>query len=280
MKKSIVDLIDQSSGLYAIPEIYSILNAKLKDPYTSNTQIADIIQRDPGLTLTLLKIVNSAFYGFESTVSTVSRAISILGRNEISTLAFSTSTIHVFNKLPIKKSVLYEHWQHSLLCGLIAKQIGKHSAFAEQSDALFIAGLLHDVGRLVLWHKLPQESEQIAVKLQQRPHEEIEIESEVLGFTHADIGAALMRLWKVPPLLIATTQWHHSPDRSVSYIHECQLINMATLLAELTTGQEITLELLEQHKEWDIFNLNVEAVVEIQSIAKEQMREMIGMFLS
>lgn len=280
MKKQIVDLIDQSSGLYAIPEIYSILNAKLKDPYTSNTQIADIIQRDPGLTLMILKIVNSAFYGFESSISTVSRAISILGRNEISTLAFSTSTINVFNKLPIEKSVLYEHWQHSLLCGLVAKQIASHCSLAENSDSLFIAGLLHDIGRLVLWHKLPQESDLIVKALNQRPYDDIAIESEILGFTHADIGAALMRLWHVPPLLIATTQWHHTPDLAEAYATECQLIHMATFLALLETVGDETESLLNQHTHWKIFNLDLGTVSNLHGIAKEQMREMIGMFIS
>ena len=280
MKKPIIELIDQSSGLYAIPEICSLLNAKLKEPYASNAQISDIIQRDPGLTLTILKIVNSAFYGFESSITTVTKAITILGRNELTALVFGTSAVNVFSKLEIEKSKLYQHWQHSLFCGLLAKQLAFQTKQTKQVDNLFIAGLLHDIGRLIIWHKLPQESAALAQALKENPAHELTLEFDLLGFNHAELGAELMKLWKVPQLLIETTLWHHSPEQAIDYPLECQLIHIANNLAHFETlDHEIQAE-LEQNSVLANFALDFDTVKLNHGLAQQQMREMIGMFLT
>lgn len=279
MKQEIVKLIDQSSGIYSIPEIYTMLNAKLNEPYVSNQQIADIIQRDPGLTLSILKIVNSSFFGFPSTITSVNQALLILGRKELSTLLFSTSAVKVFNKLPIDKTVLYSHWRHSLLCGLLAKQLVEYCSCASDPDSLFIAGLLHDVGRLILWHQLPEKYEGMSKTIGEQVDDVIALELEIFGFTHAEVGTTLMRVWEVPFLLAATTEWHHNPDQADNYIVECQLINIANRLAHVEVINDQIVSLLESHSAWNTFSIAITELESIHSTSCRQLNDMIDFFI-
>ncbi len=223
------DLIGPPNSVYSLPSIHIRLNEKLKDPYSSNAEIADLIEKDPGLSLVVLKIVNSAIYGFRQSISTVTQAINLLGRNELSILLLSTGVISLFKKLSIKQELLKNHWQHSLLCGLIAKHLAHHCNLANDNQSLFMAGLLHDLGKPVIWHKLPDLSKTLyeAISL----NDSYEHEINLLGFSHAEVGCELMKSWGLPENLQATTLFHHNAENADQFTDWCKLIELSNRLA-------------------------------------------------
>lgn len=230
---AILQRIDFKQPIYAIPEIHGRVNLKLKDSNTSNQAIADLIEQDPGLSLVLLKLVNSAVYGFKSHISNINQAVNLLGRNELAVLLLSTGAIKLFQKLPIDKAKLQRHTQHSLLCALIAKNLSQSTPLAAEAGSLFVAGLLHDMGKPIIWHQCSEKvaliddsSESVAV---------FEQENSLLGFNHAQVGHELMKAWGLPDALLATTLWHHSPEQAEHHRDWCELVALANQLAKLNS---------------------------------------------
>ena len=280
MTLSASSLVSQASGLYALPEIYAQLNSKLEDPHASNPQIADIIQLDSGLSSSLLKIVNSAFYGFPSTISTISQAISIIGRTELAELVLGKSVINIFSKLAIKPEDLGRHWRHSLLCGLMAKHIVKTIEKPEQSpDSLFVAGLLHDIGKLIIWHELPEQSVKILEHAQYMPLDTRNHEKEELGFDHTDVGQELLQSWKLPPLLVTTTKYHHKPEKAEAFQQACQVICMANVASHFDQIDTDSFDILQKAVDTKALGIDLDKMIHISEIANEQLSEMSSMFL-
>lgn len=276
MNRVIDKIIEESTDIFSIPEIYSLLRRKLQDPYASNAEIADIIKRDPGLSLTILKIVNSALYGFKSSISSVAQAVSIIGRLELSELVLSTVVVQNFNQLPIEKTRLHHHWKHCFLCALIAKKLAKQCSLHEISESIFIAGLLHDTGKLMIYHKFPELVERA---LNSDIFQSLQIETDILGFNHAELGSELMKAWDLPLLLQSTTLWHHSPESAIEYIDACKVINISNVLAHFEAIDEEIESSLNKETCWKTLNLDIDILFEIHSHAIEELNETIGAFL-
>lgn len=274
-------LVKNASGIYALPEIYAQLNRKLEDPHASNPQIADIIQLDTGLSSSLLKIVNSAFYGFPSAISTITQAISIIGRTELAELILGKSVIGIFSKLDINQDDLIRHWHHSLLCGLMAKHITKTITNPEQSpDSLFVAGLLHDIGKLVIWHELPEQSRKILEHAVYMPLDTRNSEKDQLGFDHTDVGLELLQNWKLPPMLVATAKHHHKPENSADFQQACQIIAMANIASHFEQVDEESFSILSQVTDTRTLGVDLGKMISISEIANQQLSEMSSMFLN
>jgi len=231
MKINIADIFKTENSVYSLPAVQVRLHAMLKDPKSSNWEIANVIEKDSGLSLVVLKLVNSAIYGFRHKISTITQAVSLLGRNELSVLLLSTGVVKLFQKLPVKKEQLNTHWQHSLFCGLIAKNLAAYDSQTFDSSTAFMAGLLHDIGKPIIWHKLPEESRQIYIETETK--QTLDREINILEFSHSDVGYQLMKLWNLPKNLQAATRWHHAPESANEYIEFCRLIYFANILANL-----------------------------------------------
>lgn len=225
------ELMDFNKTVYALPQVHGRLNFKLKDPQTSNQEIADLIEKDPAICLVVLKLVNSALYGFAGRVSSIQQAVTLIGRNELAVLLLSSGAVKLFQKLPIDENKLYRHWQHSLLCALVAKNLSLFSPLSSQSASLFAAGLLHDIGKPVIWHQFPEQS--TSFDETQGPYALLEQENSQLGFNHAQVGHELMKAWGLPAPLLTTTLWHHTPDKADQYRDWCVIIHLANRLAHL-----------------------------------------------
>lgn len=275
MKSNIDALIDLSSSVYSLPVIHARLNAKLKEPNASNAEIANIIENDPGLTLVVLKIVNSAIYGFRQTISTVNQAVTILGRNELSVLLFSTGIMKLFKKLPINDAVMNSHWRHSLLCGLIAKDLAMECDLATEGSTLFVAGLLHDMGKPIIWHNLPEQAKTLYTSAES--NNLLERERSQLGFDHAEVGYELMKLWGLPDKLSASTLWHHEPETASHHQQHCQLIYLANLLANLDADGLIN-SIQQQSCEHTTLQFTEEVLAKSLNEASRQLVEMADFF--
>ena len=281
MALSAKELVKKSSGIYALPELNIKLKQKLEDPASTNQQIADIVQLDAGLSASLLKIANSAFYGFPSTISSISQAISIIGRIELADLVLGKSVIQIFSNTQIDKDMLEKHWKHSLLCGLTARLLTKSMVKPEQSaDSMFVAGLLHDIGKLVIWQDLPEKSQAIFDQLDPKiPNHAFQLEKAVLGFEHAETGSELLKSWKLPQVLIESTHFHHCPEEAPQFEQARQLVSLANHLSNQWFSTEMTDE-GEQQLLLSKLGLTKEQVDTALDLANDQLMEMSALFLA
>jgi len=203
-------LIGPDLELVSLPEIFYQIETVINSPRSSAFQIAEVISKDPGLSAKLLRIVNSAFYGFPKQVDTISRAVAIVGSDQLHLLTLGTSVIALFRDIPSGLMNMGWFWKHSLACGIAARLIGSYKNFLN-IEQLFISGLLHDLGKLIIFKNHPREA---ATALSQAGRSEsfhYLMERTFLGFDHLQVGLALAEKWKLPLSLQQAIGGHHDP---------------------------------------------------------------------
>jgi HD-like signal output (HDOD) protein len=196
-----------------LPEIPSIvfeLNEVIANPLSSAEDIAQVVHRSPSLTALLLKIVNSPFYGFPSKIDKISLAVTLIGTREISGLALGISLISLFNNIPKEILSMNSFLRHSLACGIISRILAAHKNLP-QTEQLFVSGLLHDLGRLILFSYFPEESRNLLSRARSSDTLLYLQENDDLGCNHTHLIKHLLQLWKLPMALENKVFFHHSP---------------------------------------------------------------------
>lgn len=204
-------LVQKITDLPTLPAMMATVTRLMQDPRTSAEELGRAIARDPALVSKVLKLVNSAFYGFPGRISTITQAIVILGFSTIRNVVLTTSILKAFSRNSTQKGFDIESfWEHSLLTGAIARALAmeREANFIEET---FIAGLLHDMGRIVLSQKLIPEFEQVIAYREINGGSWVEAEQKVLGLTHGEIGGWLARKWNLPIPFVEVMRYHHQP---------------------------------------------------------------------
>lgn len=258
------DLVQDISGLITLPDIYLRINRQIDNPESSTTDIANAIKQDAAFTARLLKVANSPLYHFPSSIDTVDKAVTIIGTSQVRNLALSMSVASSFAGLPNELVSMANFWRHSLLCGLCARHLAQ-SARRGDPDALFTAGLLHDIGELILFNRLPEQAK-AALNMVLDSSDEIPVylaEREVMGFDHSDVGGELARNWQLPPLLTECIAHHHKLAEAKQFPREAAVIHLANILAQLAEIDSLDLADVEaiDPLAWQLTGLT-EAVIE------------------
>ena len=199
-----------------LPEIPSVvfeLNEVIANPLSSADHIARVVNRSPSLTALLLKIVNSSFYGFPSKIDKVSHAVTLIGTREISGLALGISILSIFKNIPKEMIDMYSYLKHSLACGILSRILAAQKNFG-QTEQLFVSGLLHDLGRLILYLYFTEESRNILSRARRGNKLLYQEEHDYLGCDHAQVGKQLMEQWKLPLILENNVLYHHIPSKA------------------------------------------------------------------
>ena len=197
--------------LSSLPFIYIKINDAVNNPRSSIKDISEIISGDPGLTSRLLRLVNSAFYGFPSKVETVSRARLMVGTQQMRDLALATSVMSLFKGIPGHLVSMESLWRHSVACGLAARMLAKVRQSEVNAELLFTAGIIHDIGRLVIYKKIPETAQEMIIRCRDSKEPLYLVEKEVLGFDHSDLWRMLAQSWNLPPSLEEVLACHHFP---------------------------------------------------------------------
>ena len=221
-------LNNKNITLPEIPSIVFELNEVIANPLSSAEDIAQVVQRSPSLTALLLKIVNSPFYGFPSKIDKISLAVTLIGTREISGLALGISLISLFNKIPKEILSMYSFLKHSLACGLISRILAAHKSIP-QTEQLFVSGLLHDLGRLILYSYFPDESRNILSRARSSEMLLYKQETDYLGCNHTHLVKHLLKQWKLPMVLENNVFFHHSP-REAQQPLPATLVHLADII--------------------------------------------------
>jgi putative nucleotidyltransferase with HDIG domain len=194
-----------------MPHVANLVIEKLSIPGTSTKEIHEIISRDQALAARVLRIANSPFYGYPRTVTRLTDAIVIMGFNNIRSLVLTSVFQDLFTRFGLTEKLL---WEHSLVCGTISQRIAKTVGFSKAEEA-FIVGLMHDIGKVILNLKVPEEMSHIIQEVYNTQERDFtEMEEETFGFTHADVGRAMARKWNFAKEIEEAIGNHHHPDRS------------------------------------------------------------------
>ena len=211
VKPNLLQKLNQEKiTLPEIPSIVFELNEVSANPLSSAEDIAQVVHRSPSLTALLLKIVNSPFYGFPSKIDKISLAVTLIGTREISGLALGISVISLFNNIPKKILSMYSFLRHSLACGIISRILATQKGIP-QTEQLFVSGLLHDLGRLILYSYFPEESRNILSRARSTDMLLYLQENDSLGCNHTHIVKQLLQQWKLPMVLENNVFFHHAP---------------------------------------------------------------------
>ncbi|WP_028573783.1 HDOD domain-containing protein [Desulfonatronovibrio hydrogenovorans] len=222
------DVISHEVELASFPDIYFKVNEAINSSKSDADYLARIISSDVSLCAKLLKLVNSPFYGLSTRVDSVSRAIALLGADELSTLALGISAISAFQDIPEELIDMKSFWTHSVAVGILARHLGGEIP-GLSGERLFVGGLLHDMGRLVLFKKLPAASTEALIYSQTNLLPMVEAERDIFGFDHAMAGLMLARAWNLPEFLQDQIGGHHDSGDLTSL--EAAITHLADFLA-------------------------------------------------
>ena len=251
-------------------------------PNSTVDDIAEAVARDPAFTLRLLRVANSPLYGLSSHVETPAKAVSIIGTQQIRSLALSMSITHAFAGLPNELVSMDNFWRHSLLCALVARLLAKQMRRCDP-EALFTAGLLHDIGELVIFNRLPDKAKESLLHVLDSP-DELPVnlaEQEAMGFDHAAVGGELAKAWNLPALLQECIAFHHDIGGARQYPCEVALVHIANILAQM--AEVDTLDPADvppiDPQAWTITGLSEDLVDEIVHEAQAGIAEVESLFV-
>ncbi len=239
-KKSRPGKIDLANKkLPEIPTTIFELNEVLAAPFASAQEIGHIVNKSPSLASILLRIVNSAFYGFPSKIESTTQAVVLIGSKEISNLALGICMMQVFKGIPKEIVDMKQYIRHSVACGLLSRMIAAHLNI-QQTEQMFTAGLLHDIGRLVIYKHFPEQALAFLYQAYEKKESLLSAEKTVPGLQHPVTGKALLEKWKLPLPLLDIVRYHHTPSNAghpvmATIIHVADL--MANAMGLGTSGE-------------------------------------------
>ncbi len=217
--ETVRELVARMGRLPTMPSLYRELVKRLDAPQTTLDEIADVVERDPGMTAQILRLVNSAFFGLGRKIASPFDAIGFLGVETIKSLVLS---LHIFDQYAdarIGGVSIDELWRHSVAVAGKARLIGQAERLRlMESNEAFAAGLLHDIGQIVLACNYPKEYAAARRLADEGTHLLPEVEQQVFGCNHADVGGYLLGLWGLPAPVVEATALHHLPSESYDHL--------------------------------------------------------------
>ena len=202
--------VERLDGLPTLPSVASSLVSMTQSPQTSATQVGELISQDQSLTSRVLKLVNSAYYGFPKQITTVNHAVVILGFSRVKNIVLAASVFGIKGQQVPRNFNAPGFWEHSLGCGVAARTVARDLTHGDAEEA-FVCGLLHDIGKLVLAQVSPADYDRCLALALERGSLVRDAELEVFGVDHAEVGSWLTEQWKLPPAVVSAVRRHHLP---------------------------------------------------------------------
>ena len=229
-----------TAAIESIPTLPVVVNRVMEitaDPESSAQELTEAISVDPVLTAKVLKLANSAFYSRSGQIATLRQALVVIGFNEVRNLLISSSVFNNFGKISrVPGFDANFFWRHSFVTGLACRMLSR--AMKLTGGELFVAGLIHDIGKLVMVVALPQEFIKMMKMTGNLGLEHIVAEKHLLGLTHEEVGLRLLKKWAFPQHLQSAVGHHHHPAMAETQPAQALTVHLADLLAHISDMQE------------------------------------------
>ncbi len=234
-------LVADSVKLISLPDIYLRTRVVLNDPESSADELGDVLLADPGLTARVLRLANSSFYGFRAKVETITRAVTLLGRQQIHDVVLATSVSRAFSEVDIEVMDMERFWRESVYTALVSRIVAKQCNVLD-SERLFVHGLLRDLGHLIMYQKIPDLARQSLEKARAETRLITHVEQEVIGFDYTQVGAELLRIWDMPAAMQGSVRWHMDPAGTDEHPLDASIVHIASLLTtEIDSHEDVDL---------------------------------------
>lgn len=275
---SIPHLLKGDVDIVSLPTVYARIIELLNSPNCSSHQLAKVISKDASLTVRLLRLVNSPLYGFSGKIDSVSRAVSLLGTNELTTLALGITVVKQFQNIPSDQLDMESFWRHSIRCGLFARNLAGHLG-EKEAEKYFTGGLLHDIGRLVMLSRMPIQYSGAVVKARRERLPMYRAEQECLKADHSIVGRLLAEKWRLSPALIRMIGSHHSP-RLAHYSIEACIVHIADMFAHACSEEVVLVnEIPElQLQVWTETGLSTKFIAPVIQQVDDEFKEIVNVF--
>lgn len=270
------ELVEEVDGLLTLPSVYFEIRRLVEAPNTDIVEVAKAISKDPALAARLLRIVNSPAYAQSRPVVTVSRAVTMLGLNQIHDLCLAASLATTFSRLHPRLMDVRTFWRNSLLRAISARVLARQIRVMDR-ERLFVLGLLADVGHMVIYMRIPDQASRLEALARDGATPLFQLERQHLGCDYAQAGAALLRRWKLPESLWQPIGQQTAPNPGEPHALESALLNIvsALVLAKAGYGQ---LAGLSAPAAWEITGLVVEQATEALAEAEYVIDDMAAIF--
>jgi len=222
-------ILERIDDLPSLPSTYHHAREAMDDPNGSLETLAQIISTDPAMSARILRVANSALYGLPTRVDSVWRALSIIGVAETRSLILATAVISAFKDLPLGAVSMRSFWEHSVTCGVASRTIARRMHLSSP-ERFYLAGLLHDIGRLCLFILEPTTMSSALQGHRERQGPLHEIERQLFATDHAVVGAALLRHWGIPEPYCVAAETHHLSQDAEPTCTETALTHVADII--------------------------------------------------
>lgn len=259
------DVVNQIQSLPSLPQVVQKVIAMVENPGISSAELAKTIGMDAALVSKILKVVNSAYYGLPRKISTLTQAIVILGFNTIKNIVLTASVFTVFegngnsNRFDRKK-----FWEHSIGCAIACKVLSKRIRLGLPEEA-FVAGLIHDVGKIVLDQFLHEEFEKVLDVVEDKNISFRLAEKHVLGVDHTQVGEWLCDKWRFPRQMQESVEFHHSPLSAKIHKKMVAIVHLSNSISKLEgmghSGDNQPPEIIA--KSWEMLSIPEEEIGEL-----------------
>jgi len=228
-QESVIELLGDVEGLVSPPDVCLRLFELIHSPSSGAKEISGVVSVDPNLTTRLLRMANSSFYNFSRKIDTITRAVTVIGNAELYQMVLSISAVKTFNSIPNELVKMETFWRHSVYTGLLARALAAR-ANVLHPERLFVAGLMHDIGSIILYHQRPDAMRDILLVAEGDEEVLYQAELERFHFSHASIAGHLMNQWQLPEELVDAVTWHHDPVQASVASTEAHILYLASHL--------------------------------------------------
>jgi putative nucleotidyltransferase with HDIG domain len=262
--------IETVGELPTLPEVVQKIVSMGTRPDTSAEDLGHLIERDQVLAAKVLRLANSPFYGFPSRIASVSHAVAVLGLNAVKGLTLCTTAFDM-----MEAAGMLPLWRHSLGVAIMAQRLASRIS-VKHTDEVFVAGLLHDIGKVVLHMKVPELVAQVEHRARERDQAIRDTEQEVLGVTHAEVSGWLASAWRLPNSLKEALSFHHQPTLAPKAKLETAIVHVANILVTALGVSGSTDDLVPplSPPAWELVGLDEESLATCLAEAEEEFQAM------
>jgi HD-like signal output (HDOD) protein len=258
--------IEQVGELPTLPHVVQKLASMIGRPNVSAEEIGALIEKDQVLSAKVLRLANSPFYGFPSRIASVAHAVVVLGLSVVKGLTLCATAFDM-----MKNAGMNDLWRHSLGVAITAHILGAKAGM-KNPEEVFVGGLLHDIGKVVLYVKWPDVGQQITAATKDSSRSLMETEQELFAVTHADVGGWLATAWHLPTSLREPILRHHSPSTAQDAKLQTAIVHVADVLVKGLAcgnpGDDLVPPLSRQA--WDLVGLDAQSLAQSLAQATEE----------
>ena len=273
------ELISQTTELVLLPDIYVRIKAVIYDPNSTMTDVADVLSHDPAICARMLKVANSAFFGAASKVETVKAAIRLLGTQQVHDLVLAATITKTFPDIPGNLISMEDYWVNSLRCGLLARLLAEQCN-SRDGERFFLASLLHDMGQLITYQTVPEESQEALITARQDNRPLYMVERDIVGCDYGQVGSQLMQSWNFPENWVQAVRYQNEPADAQDFSFEASIMHLSVRMKDMDSAAEAPArnQTMIDPIAWEVTGLSETMVEPLLIAADEQLGSAVETF--